>query len=416
VVFWQSCQNDVSSGVHSGHVKHSEIQPSTINPKPLHAARVATLLIFFLNGFGVANWAVRIPALKTQLQLSEGVLGLGLLCIALGSVAFMPIVGRVIAHSGSRLAVERSVFGFAIALALLTAAPNIWMLIPAFVFFGAMNGGLDVAMNAQATTIEQRLGRPIITSFHAFWSVGSLLGAAVGGLFAGAKIVPVVHLGVVALVLGLVFALAIRPLLSGDADPNPQTASRIKPSKALVLIAVIAFCALLTEGVSADWSAVYLHETLGTDQSFAALGLVATQCSMAALRFVGDALTTRFGASSLVRLGALVTGIGMILALLIGTPWAALIGFASIGVGMSVIFPVTISAASRLPGIASGSGIAWVASFGYAGFLAAPPIIGFVAQWTSLRLGLGVVVLACLVILVLSQVVQTTPNNVQAAE
>jgi MFS family permease len=373
----------------------------------LNAARVSTLIIFFLNGFGVANWAVRIPALKAQLQLSEAVLGLGLLSIAVGSVLFMPIMGRWVANVGSRIPVQRSVFGYALALALLTSAPNLWLQIPAFVFFGAMNGGLDVAMNAQAITIEQRVGRPIINSFHAFWSVGSLLGAAVGGVFAGANIAPVLHLGSMALILSLIFVFAIRPLLTGDADPNPKTGSRIKPNRALVLIAVIAFCALLTEGVSVDWSAVYLHETLGTEQSFAALGLVATQFSMAAFRFAGDGLTARFGRSSLVRLGAALTATGMAFALLVGTPWAALIGFASIGVGMSVIFPVAISAASNLPGIASGSGIAWVASFGYAGFLAAPPIIGFVAQASSLRLGLAVVVLACLVILLLSRAVES---------
>jgi fucose permease len=373
----------------------------------LNAARIATLAIFFLNGFGVANWAVRIPALKAQLQLSDAVLGLGLLCIAVGSVAFMPIMGRWVARVGSKIPVERSVFGYALGLALLTTSPNLWFQIPAFLLFGAMNGGLDVAMNAQAVTIEQRLGRPIINSFHAFWSVGSLLGAAVGGVFAGAGVVPVLHLGGIALALSLVFVFAIRPLLTGDADPNPQASSQIKPSRALVLIAIIAFCALLTEGVSVDWSAVYLHETLGTDQSFAALGLVATQFSMAALRFAGDGLTARFGRSSLVRLGAAIAAVGMGFALLVGTPWAALIGFASIGVGMSVIFPVAISAASNLPGIASGSGIAWVASFGYAGFLAAPPIIGFVAQVSSLRLGLVVVVVACVVILLLSGAVKS---------
>jgi MFS family permease len=368
-------------------------------------ARVGTLVIFFINGFGVANWAVRIPALKAQLQLSEAVLGLCLLCIALGSVAFMPIMGNWITRVGSSIPTQWSAFAFALALALLTSPPNLWLLVPALLFFGAANGGLDIAMNAQATTIEQRMNRPILTSFHALWSVGSLLGAAVGGLFAGANIVPVLHLGIVAAVSSLVFIFASRVLETGDADPNPHSSSVVKPSKALVLIAIIAFCALLTEGVAVDWSAVYLRETLGTDASFAALGLVATQGSMALLRFVGDALTSKFGPANLVRLGALVTAVGMGLALLVGTPWMSLVGFASIGVGMSVIFPVAISAAAKLPGIASGAGIAWVGSFGYGGFLAAPPIIGFIAQLTSLRLGLSVVVLACVVILLLANAV-----------
>jgi MFS family permease len=320
-------------------------------------------------------------------------------------------MGCFITQHGSRTTTTWSAFGFVLALALLTSPPNLWLLIPALVFFGAMNGGLDIAMNAQATTIEQRMNRPIITSFHALWSVGSLLGAGVGGLFAGANIVPVLHLSIIALVSSIAFYFATRVLETGDADPNPQTAGIIKPTRGLLLIAIIAFCALLTEGVAVDWSAVYLHETLGTDTSFAALGLVATQFSMAALRFAGDALTSKFGPSSLLRLGALVAGLGMGLALLVGTPTMALIGFACIGAGMSVIFPVAISAAAKLPGIAAGAGIAWVGSFGYGGFLAAPPIIGFIAQLTSLRIGLGMVVLACVVILFLSPVVEAAGSR-----
>jgi MFS family permease len=272
-------------------------------------------------------------------------------------------------------------------------------------------------MNAQATTVEKRLGRPILNSFHAFWSVGSLLGAGVGGLFARAEILPSVHLGLIGLLALIVLALITRTLLTGDADPNPHTSRSIRPTLPLLLIALVAFSALMAEGAIADWSAVYLRDELGTNAFFAALGLVFAQGSMAACRFAGDSLALRFGPSSLVRWGGALSAIGLAFALFSGLPWAALLGFACVGAGMSVIFPVTISAVSKLDGVASGAGIAWVASFGYAGFLVGPPVIGFLAEWTSLRTGLFAVVFVSLLIAMLAgSVERTVPTKLEPGD
>jgi MFS family permease len=372
----------------------------------IQTARVVTLAIFFLNGFAVANWAVRIPALKAQIGLSEGTLGLALLCIAIGSVGFMPIVGRAIAQLGSSQVTRAMGFAFPISMILLALPNTIWLWIPVLLFYGATNGGLDVAMNAQATTVEKRLGRPILNSFHAFWSVGSLLGAGVGGLFARAEIIPSVHLGLIGILELVILAVITRQLLTGDADPNPQTSGSVRPTLPLLLIALVAFSALMSEGAIADWSAVYLKDDLKTNAFYAALGLVFAQGFMAACRFAGDALTLRFGPSSLLRWGGALSATGLAFALFSGLPWAALLGFACVGAGMSVIFPVTISAVSRLPGVASGAGIAWVASFGYAGFLVGPPVIGFLAEWTSLRIGLAAVVVFSLLIVFLAGAVE----------
>jgi MFS family permease len=383
-----------------------ESTSSQIQTAQVLRARIVTLAIFFLNGFAVANWAVRIPALKAQLGLSDGTLGLALLCIAIGSVVFMPVVGRAIARHGSSGVTRAMGFAFPISMILLALPNTLWLWIPVLLYYGATNGGLDVAMNAQATTVEKRLGRPILNSFHALWSVGSLLGAGVGGLFARAEIVPSVHLGIIGILELVILAVITRQLLTGDADPNPQSSGSVRPTLPLLLIALVAFSALMSEGAIADWSAVYLKDDLKTNAFYAALGLVFAQGSMAACRFAGDALTLRFGPSSLLRWGGALSATGLAFALFSGLPWAALLGFACVGAGMSVIFPVTISAVSRLPGVASGAGIAWVASFGYAGFLVGPPVIGFLAEWTSLRIGLGAVVVFSLLIVFLAGAVE----------
>jgi MFS family permease len=396
------------------NLRMSEISqpPMSSTSSQIQTARIVTLAIFFLNGFAIANWAVRIPALKAQIGLSEGTLGLALLCIAIGSVGFMPIVGRLIAKRGSSQITRAMGFAFPISMILLALPNTIWLWIPVLIFYGATNGGLDVSMNAQATTVEKRLGRPILNSFHAFWSVGSLIGAGVGGLFARAEIIPSVHLGLIGVLELVIFAIITQKLLTGDADPNPQSAGSVRPTLPLLLIALVAFSALMSEGAIADWSAVYLKDDLNTNAFYAALGLVFAQGSMAACRFAGDALTLRFGPSSLLRWGGALSATGLAFALFSGLPWAALLGFACVGAGMSVIFPVTISAVSRLPGVASGAGIAWVASFGYAGFLVGPPVIGFLAEWTNLRIGLAAVVVFSLLIVLLANAVEhkTEPN------
>jgi MFS family permease len=372
------------------------------NSSAVQSARIVTLAIFFLNGFAIANWAVRIPALKAQIGLSEGTLGLALLCIAIGSVGFMPIMGRAIARHGSSRITRTMGFLFPFSMILLALPNTIWLWIPILLFYGATNGGLDVAMNAQATTVEKRLGRPILNSFHAFWSVGSLIGAGVGGLFARAEIAPSVHLGLIGVLELVILAVITRQLLTGDADPNPQTSGSVRPTLPLLVIALVAFSALMSEGAIADWSAVYLKDELKTNAFYAAFGLVFAQGAMALFRFAGDSFTLRFGPSSLVRWGGVLSAVGLAFALFSGLPWAALLGFACVGAGMSVIFPVTISAVSKLPGVASGAGIAWVASFGYAGFLVGPPVIGFLAEWTSLRIGLAAVVVFSLLIVLLA--------------
>lgn len=356
------------------------------------AARLAVLAIFFLNGFGFASWVVRIPAVQEKLGLSEGPLGLALLGAAVGSMISMPLTGWAISRFGSRPVVGTTGLLFVLALPLLAVAPNLFLLVAALLFAGASGGALDVSMNSQAVAVEEGYGRSIMSSFHAAFSFGGLAGAASGGIVASLGLGVTPHLvGVAALTAVPVYAI-YRALLPAEVDAGEAGEPAFaRPTKALAGLGIISFCVLLGEGAMADWSAVYLNGTLGTGAGFAAAGYAAFSLTMAFGRLFGDRLTERFGPARLVRGGGALAAAGLGLALAVGHPYVALVGFACAGAGFSIVFPVALSAAGRTEGT-TGPAIAAVATAGYFGFLVGPPTIGFIAEPLGLGSALYVVV------------------------
>ena len=376
---------------------------------PAVRARLACSAVFLLNGFGCATWASRIPDIQRQHGLTEARLGWALLCIAAGALVGIPAAGRALARLPSR--VVCGLFGalFIASLCGLALVPGVWLLVAALVVFGFGNGGLDVAMNAQAVEIERTYGRPIMSGFHALWSTGGLTGALCAGWLVGCGLPHPTHL----FVTGLVLALGILPatflmLSSPPAEPSPEVKAAsakprpLGPTLRLGQIGLIAFCALVAEGAVADWSTLYLRKALGTSAGFAVYGYAAFQAAMASMRFAGDRVTALRGPVWVVRTGGVVAAAGFGVALLVGAPWAALLGFGCIGLGMATVFPVVMSAAGRLRDLPSGSAIALVAGFAYTGFLAGPPIIGFLAERTGFAVALGTVVVATVIIALLA--------------
>jgi MFS family permease len=368
----------------------------------LRAARAAVATVFFLNGAATANWLVRIPAVQAKLGLREGALGVALFGVAVGALVSMPWAGRLVARHGSRPVTRIAAFVFAGVFLLPPLAPNAVVLFFALVALGAGHGALDVAMNAQAATVERRYGRPIMSSFHALYSLGGLAGAAVGGLIAGAHVGPVAHLVGTGLVVALVASRITGYLLPASADAVPDHVPAARPRGALLTLGIVAFCVLLGEGAMADWSAVYLRNITRAGPGLAAAGYAAFSLAMATGRLAGDELTLCAGPARLVRCGGALAALGLASALAFSSPWAAILGFGAVGAGLSISFPIVLSTASTLPGMTPGPAIASVSTFGYAGFLAGPPLIGFVAQAITLRGGLAVVVLTCLVVAALA--------------
>ena len=357
------------------------------------AARVAVALVFAVNGMALANWFPRIPAVQRDLGLSEGALGIALLGPAIGALLAMLATGMLIARFGSRPVTRTAVLALCACLPLPALAPNLWLLTLALMAVGAGNGVLDVAMNAQAIAVERRYERPIMSTFHALFSAGGLAGAAIAGVVASRGVGPAPHLLVVAGLLGVVALVASQWLLPAHVDARAAGPAFVPLTRPLVALGVLGFCVLLGEGAMADWTAVYLRNTLGAGAGLAAVGFAVFSATMAAGRFLGDWLTQRLGPVRLVRLGGAVAAIGLGVALLVGWPGAAVVGVACVGAGLSCVFPVVLSAAGRTSRIAPGQALAAVSTAGYTGFLVGPPVIGFAAEVIGLRGALGLVVL-----------------------
>lgn len=360
---------------------------------PPRAARLAVTTIFFVNGAMLTNWFSRLPAVRDDLDLSEGQLGVALLGTAVGALLAQTLTGVLLPRLGSRRIVIATALGFSAAMPALGLVGSLPALMATLVVFGGLNGALDVAMNAEGVAVEEAYGRPIFIAFHGLWSVGGLTGALVGAEAAGRGLDRLPHFLAVAAVGGAAFAVACRSLLPTVPTPAGGGAAFARPSRALLGLAVVAFCVVMSEGAVADWSTIYLGDEVGAGARAAGWGLAAFSLLMALGRLTGDRLNARFGPVALVRLGGVAAALGMGLALAAPGVGVALVGFGLIGAGLSVVFPLALSAAGRTTAMPAGRALAAVATSGYVGFMIGPPVIGFGAEAVGLRGSLGVVVL-----------------------
>ena len=379
------------------------------------AARVAVAVGFMLSGIAFASWVVRIPDVQERLALSEGVLGLVLLAVAMGGLVVMPLSGLLVARFGSRSVARAAALVLAGSVVLPPRVPGVVSLSLALLVVGAATSVLSVALNTQAAALERRVRRPVMAGLHALYSVGGLIGATAGGLAAGAGVGAGSHLLAAAVVVASVTLLVSPGLLGRHVEGGVGGPALARPDRPLLLMGLIAFCVLFGEGAVADWSAVYLRDAVGAGPGFAAAGYAAYSLMMASGRFVGDALAVRLGPSWLVRLGAATATVGMLLALGGWSPALSVAGFAAVGAGLSTIYPSVLAAAGRVRGVPPASSIAVVSSMGYLGLLAGPPLIGFVAEATTLATGFGLVAAGTLAIVALAGVVpQLEPRSARA--
>ena len=366
------------------------------------AARRAVTALFFINGALFATWVSRLPAVEAARGLSHAGLGAALLLTAAGAVIAMPLAGGWSGRAGTGAVCRIAATLYCLALPLLAVAPGRVAWGAALLLFGAAHGALDVAMNAQAAGVEKRYHRPVMSSFHALFSVGGLAGAAAGGLLAASGLPIGPHFSLAAAVLGAGALVAFRYLLPPER-PWPSSSSFSSkekppafrlPTRALAAPGLCAMCIMMGEGAMADWSAVYLRGTLGAAEGTAAAGYAAFSIAMAGGRFAGDALAAKYGAVALARGGALLAAAGMITSLLATHASLALAGFAAAGAGFATVVPLVFSAAARIPGVSAGAAMASVTTLGYSGFLLGPPVIGFLAQSFGLRAALWLIVAA----------------------
>jgi predicted MFS family arabinose efflux permease len=387
-------------------------KPAAVPGRP---ARAAVTAYFALYGVVLAVWVTRLPAIKQQLRLSDGLLGLALLAIPAGVLAVTLIAGRIVDRAGSARLTRAG--GIAMALLLLgpAVARGLWSLAAVLLAFGVAAGALNVGMNANGVALERVSGRRIITSLHAAYSLGALAGAVLGGLSARAGLSPLATFAATGLPAAAVAAAAGRWLVSRDLERDATPAStrhqagpgagaaqpvrgewrgqrrgrwRGHPAAMVALLGAIGLCALLGEGAVADWSAVYLRDTLGTSAAFAALGYAGFSVAMAAGRLAGDRLADRFGPVWLVRGGSLIAAAGLAAGLASGSPVGGVAGFAVLGAGLSGVAPQVFLAGSQADPARPGHGLARVVGLSYLGMVGGPPAVGGLASLIGLRLAL----------------------------
>lgn len=353
------------------------------------AARRARGVVFLVNGVLYATWAVNIPAVRDHLGLTAAQVGLALLAVGLGSLATMPLTGRWTARFGSARVTWPAVVLAMLSLLPPLLAPNLLTLALTLALLGAANGALDVAMNAQGVTVERRLARPVMSRFHAYFSLGGVVGALLGTLLVGR--VPLLDHGLLVVgVTTLAGVLAGRLLLPDLPGPQGEAGTRGSSARlgpAVLLLGSLCFLGMLSEGANYDWAALYFRDVLEVAGGGAGIGYAAFVMAMTLGRWFGDRVRTRLGDERTVRAGALLTAAGLALALLVRAPLPATLGFALSGLGLSNVVPVLYGTAGHA---LAGQGIAQVATIGYAGFLLGPPVIGFVAQHVGLPGALGI--------------------------
>ena len=357
----------------------------------IRRARRSVAAVFAVHGAVAGTFATRIPWVKAQLHLSSGSLGIALMAPAIGSSLAMPLAGRLVHARGHRSAVRLLISLWCLVLALPAFAPNLPVLTLSLLLFGACAGTADVAMNAQGVEVEQRHGRSIMSGLHGMWSVGGLIGSAVGVLAAGLDWDARWHLATMAVLLAGVAAVACRGLLDVRSVPGAVAPPRFAlPPRSAWAIGLVGFCAVFAEGASGDWSGVYLRSAAGASAGLAASSYTAFACMMAVSRLSGDAVVRRLGPVRAVRAGGLVAALGGVLVAVSRTPVPAIIGFALLGIGIAVVVPLCFAAAGRSAENPSRS-IAGVATVTYTSGLVAPATIGWVAQASSLPVAFGVV-------------------------
>jgi MFS family permease len=367
------------------------------------AARAPVTVVFVTLGLSAGTWAARIPAIKAELHLSPGILGLCLLGPAAGSVLTMPLAGAVMATVPPRRVVQCALLLLAGMLPLTTVVSSPAQLFAVLAGWGVGLGVVDVGMNLEGSAVQDRLGRRTMSGFHAAYSVGGLVGAGLGGIAAASGVSPradFIAAGVVVLLAGGVsaqFFSAARPVRPGAGEsPERRPVSRWPMwSLALVCLAVMSFSSFLAEGVVTDWSAVYLHSSLGAPVGLAALGYTVFACTMTVGRLAGDRMADLAGPARLVRLSAGLAAGGFGVALLIGQVWSGLVGFALLGIGLAAVVPLVFTAAAQTG--RGGPNLALVTMTGYVGVLAGPALVGGVAQAIGLHAALGIDVILCAV-------------------
>ncbi|MFE0477839.1 MFS transporter [Streptomyces sp. NPDC058947] len=357
--------------------------------RALRVARVATFVYFVLNGTLLGMWVVQIPAIEERVGISHAALGGFLVLLGAGAFAGMQVGGRLSDRLGTRTVVPLAGVLCAATLVLPGLAGEPWALGAALLLFGFGNGTLDVSMNAHAVQVEKAYERPVMSAFHATFSVGGVLAALAGAAAVDIGWDPATTLGTAA-GIGVVIALAAARGLLPAAPTAPAAEGDVPAGKRPVpgriwLLAVLALLVMLCEGAANDWSVLHLEDVLGAPESTAALAYGTYAAAMTAGRLLADRISARFGPVAVLRHGAALAAVGITAVALAPWIWVALTGWALFGLGLSGCIPQLFSAAGHADPSAAGTNVSRVAGLGYIGMLAGPAVIGWLTHLMALN-------------------------------
>lgn len=361
----------------------------------MRRGRIAISLVFTVHGTVTGTYAARLPWIADHVHATPGVLGAAMVTPTIGALLAMPLTGHVVHRLGGRAALRLLIGLWTASLAIPALMPNVWWLAAGLFFYGAAAGISDVLMNGQAVRVEQRVGRSIMSGLHGMWSVGGILGGLFGALCAGAGISALPEFLVTALIVTLAgfVATGMMPAdaeLAGGAEDEVHPPRFALPTKAVLGIGVVGFCAVFAEGSGSNWSAVYLTSVAHASAAIGAYCVTGFAATMAVGRLTGDAIVRRFGPVWTVRFGGALAVLGAVAVVAARTPWLGIAGFAAMGLGIATSVPLAIAAAGRATSDADAA-VAGISSITYGSGLLAGPSVGALGSAVSLSFAFGLV-------------------------
>ncbi len=369
----------------------------------LSQRRVALGALFFFMGICFASWAARIPDIQAKFQLSEGELGTLLLCLPIGSMLGLPIAGWSVHHYGSRIVILICSFAYALSLPLIGLAPNLWVITPVLILFGMLGNIMNISLNTQALGFENLLGKSILASFHGIWSMAGFTGAGLGAGMIFLSFSPAAHYVVVAL-LSILLVLFSQKFVINDKRAAGEEGGLVlrKPDSLLLRVGLISFLGMMAEGCMFDWSGVYFKKIVEAEPELVSLGYVCFMGAMASGRFVTDKAINRYGKIPVLQVSGILIFLGLLLAVLFPSLYAAALGFLMVGFGVASIVPVAYGIAGRSKLYSPSVALAMVSTLSFFGFLVGPPLIGFIAEAFNLKISFALIAVNGLGILLLT--------------
>jgi MFS family permease len=370
-------------------------------PVSRQANRRGVSIFFFLHGLCFASWASRIPTIQSELNLSASSLGTILFALPLGFFISLAFAGWLIAKIGSKKAVVLSSALYSFSLVGIGLSTSPLQVAASLLLFGFFANMLNISVNTQAVAVEELYQKRLMATFHGLWSVAGFAGAALGTWMIGKSVPPLQHFVLVCLFVLTGIAISAFYLVEKDKPSDKKSPILALPDKSLLGLGLIAFCSMMVEGAMFDWSGVYFMNVIKVNSELTGIGYTTFMVSMAGMRFLADALAGRFGLRWILQASGLLATIGLLLAVVLPQLIPALLGFLLIGMGVSSVVPMVYSAAGKSKTMSAGMAITAVSSLGFMGFLIGPPLMGFIADASSLRgsfLGLTIMSVAVVVI------------------